>query len=355
MDGVGGARGADGGFASMRAAFAAAASIGPDPAVTRQVWLAGRPVELASAGARLTEVLASAFAHLLESRPCRQAEAIIEAWDLAVSPVLPPPFAGTPEWSLVRPGVALAIHGNSRFMREQRPGSVIWLDRGGARLAAAFGNAADFLLYERARPFSRFIAEFCTSLGAEAIHAAMIGVDGRGVLIAGGSGRGKTTSAVDCLANGLDFLGDDTVAISPGGAGGFTGYSLYASARVHPVQLSRWPGLLSHWVPPGPDDDKAMLLPIETCGIQMPRFLPIAAIVIPRVAPGPVTLRPASGAAAFHALVLQSPENRRLALRRDQFDLIARLTRTVPTYVMDVGPDSRDVAAAFARIVRELQ
>jgi hypothetical protein len=48
-----------------------------------------------------------------------------------------------------------------------------------------------------------------------ALHAACVGKNGRGVLLMGGSGSGKSTVALLCLLRGLDFLSEDAVFVQP--------------------------------------------------------------------------------------------------------------------------------------------
>jgi hypothetical protein len=47
------------------------------------------------------------------------------------------------------------------------------------------------------------------------LHAACVGIDGRGILLMGASGSGKTTVALNCLLNGFDFLSEDSVFVVP--------------------------------------------------------------------------------------------------------------------------------------------
>ena len=48
------------------------------------------------------------------------------------------------------------------------------------------------------------------------LHAACIGRGGRGLLLMGDSGAGKSTAALLCLLRGLDFLSEDSVFVAPG-------------------------------------------------------------------------------------------------------------------------------------------
>jgi hypothetical protein len=46
------------------------------------------------------------------------------------------------------------------------------------------------------------------------LHAACIGLAGRGLLLMGASGSGKSTVALHCLLDGLDFISEDSVFVS---------------------------------------------------------------------------------------------------------------------------------------------
>jgi len=47
------------------------------------------------------------------------------------------------------------------------------------------------------------------------LHAACVGRDGRGLLLMGASGAGKSTACLHCLLGGLDFLAEDSVFVAP--------------------------------------------------------------------------------------------------------------------------------------------
>lgn len=53
--------------------------------------------------------------------------------------------------------------------------------------------------------------------GLVPLHAACVGLDGRGILLLGASGAGKSTLALHGLLQGLDLLSEDAVFVQPDG------------------------------------------------------------------------------------------------------------------------------------------
>jgi hypothetical protein len=47
------------------------------------------------------------------------------------------------------------------------------------------------------------------------LHGACVGRDGRGLLLFGDSGSGKSTASLHCLLRGMDFLAEDSVFVAP--------------------------------------------------------------------------------------------------------------------------------------------
>jgi len=51
--------------------------------------------------------------------------------------------------------------------------------------------------------------------GLMPLHAACVGHKGRGILLFGNSGAGKSTASLHCVLRGLDFLSEDSVLVTP--------------------------------------------------------------------------------------------------------------------------------------------
>jgi len=51
--------------------------------------------------------------------------------------------------------------------------------------------------------------------GLMPLHGACVGHDGRGLLLFGESGAGKSTASLHCLLRGMDFLAEDSIFVTP--------------------------------------------------------------------------------------------------------------------------------------------
>src|SRR5262249_49065941 len=85
----------------------------------------------------------------------------------------------------------------------------------GLRLAA---TPAGFVAGDlRAHPGAPALSAWLAGRGLQVLHAAAVAFAGRGVLLVGPGGAGKTTAALACALAGGDFLGDDLCAVEAGG------------------------------------------------------------------------------------------------------------------------------------------
>ena len=73
------------------------------------------------------------------------------------------------------------------------------------------------------------------------LHAAAVGIGGKGVLVAGRGGVGKSTFAVSCLAAGMDFVSDDYTLITAEGS--FCAMPLYTVVALRADMCGKLPGL----------------------------------------------------------------------------------------------------------------
>lgn len=186
---------------------------------------------------------------------------------------------------------------------------------------------------DRGAPFRAILSWWMPSRGKRFIHAGAVGSRGSAALISGPGGAGKSTTTLTCLANGMDYLGDDYCLFSPEG----TVHSLYRSVKLRPGHAFS-PTELGRDVSTGiPGDDKSVFFPAPRQGGAFVDEMRIAAIILPTVtgAPRP-SLHPASPGTALAAIapstLLQLSSGTADAMRD-----FAALCQSVPSYRLELG------------------
>lgn len=321
----------------------------------RREWpslLCGRRVTIGLAGAPLLEAMEPTFRHLFDGAPeDPQGGPQISLWDCRATGVGRVSQAQPASWSLKGDGWEVSAYAEGRYLCENRPATQLWLDRATGRFIGCYEDSRTLNRTACARPFFSMMSILCRSLSAVDVHAALVGCDGRAALIVGGGGRGKSTSAIDGLHGGLDFLGDDSVAIGRDSSGAITGYSLYASARVHTGQCARWPAFRNDWLAPRDDEEKALLLPALHRPNQMRRSARIVAVVIPHVVGRGLAISRCRPIEAVHAMLHESRENRRFGLVREDFTMITDMVKELPCYRFEVDEDPDRVSEGLRLVI----
>ena len=185
------------------------------------------------------------------------------------------------------------------------------------------------------------------------VHAATLGLNGRGVLILGNGGAGKSGTTLTGLAAGLQTVGDDYIALD--GSAPAIARPLFHLAKQDRTGLTRIPGLaerLAHL----PDNwmNKVEFDPASIFPHCFADALQIRAIVLPRIAhaPSPVFGATSHGE-AMRALI---PTNLHMFPGEpiDGLDYYGGLVRQVPAYRLDLSEQAADNGAALAAFVAAL-
>ena len=98
---------------------------------------------------------------------------------------------------------------------------------------------------------------------------------------------------------------------------------------------------------PGETEEKALLFAAQIFPERISRGFPVRAIVLPRVkGNGRTELKETSPAFGLRSLapstIFQLP-----GAGREAFEAIARFVKTVPNYIMEIGPDGPGVPAVI--------
>jgi hypothetical protein len=148
-------------------------------------------------------------------------------------------YAGLPQHELTKPALRIRVRvapaPRARPRAKSDPAQIEMLS--GAGLLCGTTSSSDFAVLSSdhrsglvvvSRDRLRFpyhtryeLIEFAVfTLAARAqglmpLHGACVGHEGRGLLLFGDSGAGKSTASLHCLLHGMDFLAEDSVFVTP--------------------------------------------------------------------------------------------------------------------------------------------
>jgi hypothetical protein len=289
-------------FASVRDGFGQA--VGRAEPIAHHLRLAGTSIRLRFAGPALGRTVMPALAHAVTA-PTAAPDLDVCLWDSASTGV-----------SLAAPrGHAdLSGRGNIWGFESRRyksayqwgEGSISVMDRD-SNLAFYWAPTGEHLPpWVMGSPIRGILHWWMEKNGLQLVHAAVVGYGGRGALIPGRGGSGKSSTAVACLAHGMQFVGDDYVALALDPEP--RAYCLYGTAKLHPHSLEAFPELArSCRAETGPGFDKIILFPEGRYREQFASSLPLACVLKPVVTGGPETsLGPASAIDIERALAAET-------------------------------------------------
>jgi hypothetical protein len=185
-------------------------------------------------------------------------------------------------------------------------------------------------------PWLSTLAWLLRERGRFALHASAVARHGDGLLIAGESGSGKSTTALSLIQAGWDWLADDVALLESGATPSLHGFGRGFS--FHPALAERLTGLCGEPVA----DKRFAAIDGLFAGRRVPTCRPVA-VLLPRVTGDAQSrLERASPAEALLALLPASGFIlARGAPRRAQAHLraLTDLVRAVPAYRLHAGRD----------------
>jgi hypothetical protein len=336
---------AEGAFS--RAATAAGGSL------DRLVRVAGHGARLRFAGPAMVSAVMPALEHL-EATDVHPSLTVL-IWDAHSTGVTLAP----PDWERV----AYFERGNLRGVQDGR--FTLAMDRrthvfsavdSRRGIAVYWARDAEWVPYlERAAPLRHVVQGWLEPEGLFVAHASAVGYPSGGVLMPGGTGSGKSTTAVLCLRVALGYLGDDFILL--GATGSPAAYSLYRTAKLNAKTLAWMPEVMAEVSNPDRLDIEKALLFLRPASPGRPGTLasgfPLRAILLPHVVGGfdtkltsvppmtalrrilPDTLFTSLGSSAATARGLQ------------------RLVHDLPCYDLALGRDLEQVTAAIAGLLTD--
>jgi hypothetical protein len=251
----------------------------------------------------------------------------------------------------------LYVFYDERIVFRCRPAS------GRIELAIVSGRLAD-VLFATQLLLTIGIMETFKRFGRFPLHAGALARRGRGILLPGTSGAGKSTTTVALVRAGFDFLADDTVFLStstsapadPWSATGGTDVAVTGfpdqvdvSERTAAMVPELRP-LLEQPLLPGRKKHSFRIE--DVFGSRIVEQCRPVALVFPRVVPGRrSSTEPLGASEALRALVPDLLLTEPVATQA-HLDMLGGLARTVPGFTLLAGSDLDGVAACLSELVQ---
>lgn len=213
-------------------------------------------------------------------------------------------------------------------------------------------NPDAYPVWEPTAPMANLLSWIMRSKGKMVMHTASLGVNGRGVLLAGPGGSGKSGTTLAGVAHGLQSVGDDYCVVSTNN--GVTARPFYRAMKQDGAGLARvgiaekigatkanWQG--KHVF------DLRRLFPKAAVDL-----LEIRAVLLPHIArTARSNFRPATH---FETLQALAPSTM-LQLGGDRaatFKACAAVARQVPGFHLSLGEDPAEIAATIAAFIEKV-
>jgi hypothetical protein len=201
--------------------------------------------------------------------------------------------------------------------------------------------------WESSSPLRLFLHWAYSAADLRLTHAATLGLKGRGALIAGASGSGKSGTTLAGLMNGLDSVGDDYVLLEPGVP--LIAYPVFCTLKQDAEGLRR--AGLPETLLDGASLNWHGKFEFDVTRVAPQGFvdhLEIAAILIPEIARLPRTkIEPAArrdGALSLvPSSVLQLPGD-----GNKGFHFLSEVVRRLPAFRLRLSEDPAEIAGAIA-------
>ena len=349
-------RDAQEGFVAIRGAFTKAFEKNSFAVRQFDCLFAGRPVRVRSVGDRLGEVTGRALAHLA-IRGGQAAEPVlcIDLWDGAES--------ATP-WQMMAAKNGLGIDywfsasADQRYVVMERLRELAWFDRQAGHIVGWISNANELNLAEQARVAYFPVLLWLRDRDIQVVHSGLVAENGSGVLLAGESGDGKSTTTLACLMGGLDFLSDDHVWIEAVDGNEFLGHGLYASVNIRAEQLESFESMAGHGIAGNhPREGKSLVFLHPLFPERIKSTTRIRAVAIPRIVESDKSrFSPAPKGEAALAMIRNSMLEwsfKRMPNAAARFGRVSSLVNSVPCFHLELGQDLNDIPRCLRGILQE--
>jgi hypothetical protein len=198
--------------------------------------------------------------------------------------------------------------------------------------------------WEIGSPLRLFLHWAYAAAGLRLTHAATLGINGRGALIVGASGAGKSSTALAGLLNGLDSVGDDYVLVEQGRR--VVAHPVFSLFKQAPEALRR----IGIEMPPNASlnwQGKIEFDPQRLFGKELAREMDVLALFVPKIVRHHRTTierlkAHEAGLALAPSSVFQLPGD-----QLEGFGFLAGLVRRLPAFQVNLSEEPAEIADAI--------
>lgn len=333
-------------FAAFDAAYGASAL-----ATEQRLVLADRAVQVRFVAPELEARFSPTLAHLVDrdagtdTRAALRPDLKVACWDRSLTDVAAPP----PPWGLddYLPEARIRGHldGRIRATFDATARVLSLYDRDAREAVLHVASSATVPDWMDRAPFRTILTWWAADRGFVLVHASAVAWADGAVVLAGGTGAGKSTTALACLAAGLDLLGDDACLVGLDPVPRV--WSVYKRAKLEP-DAARWlPALDALAVERRPDQTH-----IDP-GVHHRHDASLRAVLLPRVTSERVSRTvPVSRAEAMRVLTATTLREGG-AMARDALATLTALARDVPCLRLELGRDLDRVADTVRAVIED--
>ena len=314
----------------------------------QDISLLGKTLRLRFAGAAARDALLPALAHL-SVEPAGAPDALIHIWDTQESGVGIPPAPCDVACFTHRGDIWTMLSRRIRSAYQPGESTLSLFDFGRSEGVFWARSAADLPPWSKAAPLRALLSWWVTAQGGQLLHGSAFGTEAGGILLTGKGGVGKSTTALQCLASGYRYVGDDFVAVTITGIP--TVHSLYCTAKVMPAAMQHFAGFDLR-LPWGAPDEKAIAFLYPEWKDRITRSLPLKAVLTPEFAGArTTTIGPAARdcvreAATFTTVSLLPHAG------QETVAFVDTLLETLPAGLLRLGSDVECVPDAIASFLQ---
>ncbi len=199
-------------------------------------------------------------------------------------------------------------------------------------------------------PMQQLLSWWMRDRGLQLTHAGAVGYSSGGVILAGNSGAGKSTTALACMKYGMKFVSEDYCLLSVQDQ--LKAHCIYSSAKLEQNTLNFFPEMNEHIDNKNrTEHEKAFLYHHQIWPDRIAQGFPIKAIlVLKRQNTTRSSIQPATKDDALKALAI-STMWQLTHTGIPTFQLLKKATESVPCYFLHLGRDLQHIPEIIGHVL----